>query len=490
VNRDGFSKEVEPTWNSAQVKLEIQILDISSHGWVLLAEETCNPDTCGVRIINVYAMSTYLADPGFMCGCLLSTTGAEASFVVQNIMPSALRAYKWNADNQERKLLQTWGTEAPDTKKRSAIEKLVAGCNGNFVMVWNHAWNEKCAALLFCRDSPSIYPQPYKPSWLQPGSESDEIIESAYWRGDSGALLVRKTESYYVRRWTFDGNIFRLTGQLPLIRSKEEVKYTRIAMHENIIALCSEVIRKSVTVQLWRNNKFSETFEIDKVKSKIIKLINLQSRYFCLITKKELIVFKDKSSLRRLNINNVKTACWDPNSERLKVLVDETLEIYDEKLQHKESYEHFKIQNEQTAINSSDRSWVTIDYDHKNDESKLEYFREGKLQLFNDFDGSVSLNLLSGKNVIMKDNLTEMMKCFSLQNENLNLTWDLSCKTGPRNWQVKESGGRYFLLTEYTFGVIESDRGVYKERVLFGFREPDAAEAYLPSGERSLYHPP
>lgn len=235
VNCDGFSEKVEPIWNSTQAESEIQILDISSHGWVLLAEDTCEPDTRGTRLINVYSKRTCSADPGFMCGCLISTTRAEASFVVQDIKPSALRAYNWNADKQERTLLQTWGTEAPDTKKGSAIEKWVAGCNGNFVMVWDHASDEKCAALLFCRDSPSIYPQPYKPSWLQPGSKFDEIIESAYWHG-SGALLVRKVESYYVRRWTFDDNIFRLTEQLPLIRSKEEgVKYTKIAMHQKII---------------------------------------------------------------------------------------------------------------------------------------------------------------------------------------------------------------------------------------------------------------
>jgi hypothetical protein len=486
VNRDGFSEEVKPTWNSAQVKsrIQIQILDISSHGWVLLAEDTCVPNRRGVRLINVYSKSTYLADRGFMCGCLLSTTRAEASFVVQDIKPSALSAYKWNADKRERTLLQTWGTEAPDTKKGSAIEKVVAGCNGNFVMVWHHEWKEECAALLFCRNSPSIYPQPYKPSWLQPGSESDEIIESAYWRDDSGALLVRKTESYYVRRWTFDGNIFRLTKQLPLIRSKEEeVKYTRIAMHENIIAVCSEVIRNFVTVQLWRNNnEFSETFEIDKVDSEIIKLINLQSRYFCLITKNELIVFKDKSLPKRRNINHVKNACYDPKSGQLKVLANRTLEIYDTDLYKKKIRKHSKIHNKQTAMNSSGEDWVTID-----DHSTLEYFPKGKPPLFKDFDGTLSLNLLSDENVIINNNFTGTMQCFSLQNGNLTLIWDLNCKTGPRNWQMKESGGRYFLLTEYTFGVIESDRGVYKERILFGFRERDVAEVYLPSGERILY---
>ncbi len=499
VNYDGFSEEVKPTWNLTQAKSEIQILDISSHGWVLLAEDTCKRKTRGVRLIDVDSKKTHYGDPGFMCGCLLSTTQAEASFVVQDIKPSALRAYNWNADKEERTLLQTWGTKAPGTKNQSAIAKCVAGCNGNFIMVWDHVWKEECAALLFCRDhawnekcaaplfcqgSPSIYPQPYKHSWLQPDSEFDKIIESAYWRNNSGALLVRrrKPKSYYVRCWTFDGNIFHLTEQLSFNRSKEKVKYTRIAMYKNIIAVCSKVIRKSVTVQLWRNNIFSETFEIGKVESKIIKLINLRSGYFCLITEKELIVFKDKSPPQRLNVNLVKDACYDLNSRQLKVLAHKELMIYDKKLRLKKFHKHSKISNEQIAMNSSNEDWVTLD-----DQSTLTYFSKGKLRLLQNLKGTVtavSLNLLSGKNVMIKNKRT--MQCFSVQNKKFALTWDLSCETGPRNWQVKESGGRYFLLTEYTFGVIESDQGVYKERILFGFKERDVSEAYSRSGKRIL----
>jgi len=497
VNCDGFSEEVKPTWNLTQAESEIQILDISSHGWVLLAEDTCKPKTRGVRLINVYSKKTHYGDPGFMCGCLLSTTQVEASFVVQDIKPSALRVYNWNADKEERTLLQTWGTKAPGTKNQSAIAKCVAGYNGNFIMVWDHArkeecaallfcrdhaWNEKCAASLFCQESPSIYPQPYKHSWLQPDSEFDKIIESAYWRNNSGALLVRrrKPESYYVRCWTFDGNNFRLTEQLAFNRSKEKVKYTRIAMYENIIAVCSKVIRNSVTVQLWRDdNEFSETFKIDKVDSEIIKLINLKSRHFCLITKNELIVFKDKSLPKRHNINRVKDACYDPKSRQLKVLTHEKLMIYDKKLRLKTYHKHWEISNEQIAMNSSGEDWVTI-----NDHSTLEYFPNGKRPLFRDFDGTLSLNLLSDENVIINNNFTGTMECYSLQDETLDLIWDLSCKTGK--WQVKESGGRYFLLTEYTFGVIEPDQGVYKERILFGFKERDLLEAYSQSGRRIL----
>ncbi len=85
VNWDGFSKEVKPTWDLTQADSEIQILDISSHGWVLLAEDTDETDTRGVRLINVYSKETLHGDTGFMCGCLLSTTEIEASFVIQDI---------------------------------------------------------------------------------------------------------------------------------------------------------------------------------------------------------------------------------------------------------------------------------------------------------------------------------------------------------------------------------------------------------------------
>ena len=498
VDRNGFGEQKPPIWDSAKWRSlhpqmpqieETEILDISSDGWLLLAEDTCKSDTRRVRLINVYSKSTYLADPGFMCGCLLSTTRAEASFVVQGIMPSALRAYNWNAEKQEHTLLQTWGTEAPD---RSPIQKKVAGYNGNFVIVWDHKWNDKCAALLFCRlqpgsesdeiiESACTYPQPYRPSWLQPGSESDEIIESAYWRDDSGALLVRKTKSYHVRRWTFDGNIFRLTERLPLVRSNGKVKYTRIAMHENVIAVCSEVIRKSVTVQLWRSNENPETFKIRTVESGIIKLISFHTEQFCLITEKELIVF-DKSSSQRLNINHVKNACSDPKSHQLKVLTDETLEIYDTNLQLEESYKHWKIHDEQTAMNSSSLNWVTFD----DDQSRFQYFRKGEeLRVF-DLENTVSLNLLSGKNVIITRDSS--VNCFSLHDDE-GLIWNLSCPTVPLDWQVKESNGRYFLLTKHTFSVIEPDQDVYKERILFGFKERAASEVILASGEWSiLYH--
>ena len=362
-------------------------------------------------------------------------------------------------------------------------------------MVWGHAKKEECAALLFCRDhakcatfcqdSPSIYPQPYKPSWLQPGSESDEIIESAYWRNNSGALLVRriKSESYYVRCWIFDGNDFRLTEKLTFNRSKEKVKYTRIAMHENIIAVCSKVIRNSVTVQLWRDNdEFSETFEIDKIDFEIIKLINLQSRHFCLITKNELIVFKDESLPKRRNINHVKDACYDPGSHRLNVLAHKTLRLYDTNLHLKKFYKHSKILNEQTAMISSNEDWVTL----TNNQSTLTYFSKGELRLLHHFEDTVSLNLLSSENVMIKNDRTRTMQCFSVQDKKFALTWDLSCETGPRKWQVKESGDRYFLLIEYTFNVIEPDQDVYKERILFEFKERDLSEAYSPSSRRIL----
>jgi len=339
----------------------------------------------------------------------------------------------------------------------------------------------KCAT--FCQDSPSIYPQPYKPSWLQPDSESNKIIDSAYWRNNSGALLVRrkKPESYYVRCWTYDGNNFRRTEQLAFNHSRGKVKYTRIAVYENIVAVCSKVIQNSVTVQLWGDNDgFSEIFEIDKVNSEIIKLINLQSS-FCLITKKELIVFEGNSLTKRRSIHDVKDACYDPKSCQLKVLTHKKLKIYNTNLRLTQSHEHSKILNEQTAMNSSGEDWVTID-----DHSTLKYFPKGKQILFQDFGGTLSLNLLSDENVIIKNKVEKTMQCYSLQNEDLTLIWDLSCETGPRKWQVKESGVRYFLLTEYTFGVIELDQGVYKERILFGFKERDLSEAYSPSGRRIL----
>lgn len=141
VDHDGFLKQEELIWDSAEWRFEhkmpkieeTEILDISSDGWLLLAEDTCEADTRGVRLIDVYSTSTYLA-AGFLSGCLLSTTRTEASFVVQGIMPSALRAYNWNADKQERTLLQTWGSEAPGTKDET-IQKWTAGCNGNFVII-------------------------------------------------------------------------------------------------------------------------------------------------------------------------------------------------------------------------------------------------------------------------------------------------------------------------------------------------------------------
>jgi hypothetical protein len=514
VNCNGFSKEVKPTWHLTQADSEIQILDISSHGWVLLAEDTGETDTRGVRLINLCSNKTLHGDTGFMCGCLLSTTEIEASFVIQDIMPSALRAYKWNANEREPTLLQTWGT--PSTKNETGIQKCVAGYNGNFIMVWDHRIpkREECAALLFCQDpakcatfcqdSPSIYPQPYKPSWLQPDSESNEIIDSAYWRNNSGALLVRRNpESYYVRCWTYDGNNFRRTEELAFNRSRGKVKYTRIAMHENIVAVCSEIIRNSVTVQLWRENDgFSEIFEIDKVNSGIIKLINLQSRQFCLITGNELIVFEDNFLQKRCHIRYaVKDACFDPKSCQLKVLTSGNLMIYNTDLGLTQSHKHSKIVNEQIAMNSSGEDWVTIDdsptlkyftkgkqilFRDFDDSSTLVYFTKGKQILFRDFDNTLSLNLLSDKNVIIKNNIENTMQCYSLQNKDLTLIWDLSCETGPREWQVKESGRRYFLLTEYTFGVIELDQGVYKERILFGFKERDLSETYLPSGTRIL----
>lgn len=134
-----------------------------------------------------------------------------------------------------------------------------------------------------------------------------------------------------------------------------------------------------------------------------------------MITKKELIVFQDKSPPQRLNINHVKNACY--KSGQIKVLADKTLEIYNKKLHLKKSHEHSKIYNEQIAMNSSGEDWVTID-----DQSRLTYFLKGKLRLLHDFDGTVSLNLLSGENVIIKHNLTGTMKCFSLQNGNLTVT--------------------------------------------------------------------
>lgn len=51
---------------------------------------------------------------------------------------------------------------------------------------------------------------------------------------------------------------------------------------------------------------------------------------------------------------------------------------------------------------------------------------------------------------------------------------------------MKESGDRYFLLIEYTFNVIEPDQDVYKERILFEFKERDLSEAYSPSSRRIL----
>lgn len=395
---------------------------------------------------------------------------------VQDIMPSALRAYNWNAYEGELTLLQTWGT--PSTKNESDIQKCVAGYNGNFIMVWDHAKKEECAALLFCRDhakcatfcqdSPSIYPQPYKFSWLQPGSESDKIIESAYWRNNSGALLVRrrKSESYYVRCWTYDGNNFRLTEQLAFNRSRGKVKYTRIAMHENIVAVCSKVIRNSVTVQLWReNDEFSEIFEIDKVNSGITKLINLQSRQFCLITENELIVFEDKFPPKRRRIHYVKDACYDPKSCQLKVLTHEKLMIYNTDLGLTQSHKHSKIFSEQTAMNSSGEYWVTID-----DYPTLEYFTKGKQILFRDFDDTLSLNVLSDKHVIIKNNVEKTMQCYSLQNKDLTLIWNLSCETGPRKWQVKESGGRYFLLTEYTLVLLNQIKAYIKSGFYLGLK--------------------
>lgn len=84
----------------------------------------------------------------------------------------------------------------------------------------------------------------------------------------------------------------------------------------------------------------------------------------------------------------------------------------------------------------------------ENDQSRLTYFRGGaELQVL-DFGGTASLNTLSDEHVIIKHNPADSMKCFSLQDDGVTLTWDLSCETGPRHWQVKELGGRYFLLTD------------------------------------------
>jgi len=84
----------------------------------------------------------------------------------------------------------------------------------------------------------------------------------------------------------------------------------------------------------------------------------------------------------------------------------------------KKFYKHSKILNEQTAMISSNEDWVTL----TNNQSTLTYFSKGELRLLHHFEDTVSLNLLSSENVMIKNDRTRTMQCFSVQDKKFALT--------------------------------------------------------------------
>ncbi len=199
-----------------------------------------------------------------------------------------------------------------------------------------------------------------------------------------GALLVQENNNQYIYRWIHESKSFCLASLQ--IQSENSEIYTRVIIQKNVIVICSEFVENFVAVQIWqlKNSIFVRDQMIWMKFSqigKVIKLISLIKKRFCLATDIELRLFdtndiNDTSSTILINRDYIlKDIIYNVESERLIAVSSKNefvryMIIFENNV---ESNLKVKIKGLQQVILDPLGQWCSL-----NHESVLQVFEENK----------------------------------------------------------------------------------------------------------------
>lgn len=331
----------EPQWSCYSKDAQYYLFDISQDGWILLQ----NISDGQTLVVNIFSKQIYSQPHHFTSGCFLETSLTEAYFVLESSDSDslALRIYNQNFD-----CLRTWSNETnyPHSGKDCGFARSIATSQNNVVKIWNNTLESHSSILIFIEDDQdqcrfntnntnrvNQYLKYYQPSCVRKQSRSDSKILDATYLSDAkdffGALLVLEGGIQYIYLWISEKESFCIA---PLqVDSENREVYTRVIIQKDLIAICSEFVRGSVAVQIWRR----QTSNFVKAKmvwtkyskmGRVVKLISLDLNRFCLATDNELRFFdKDNSKVNTISIDRsyiVKDIIYDIGDHRICTLCD------------------------------------------------------------------------------------------------------------------------------------------------------------------------
>ncbi len=332
----------------------------------------------------------------------------------------------------------------------------------------------------------------------------------------SGALLGSKNGKQYIYPWTWnEAEQTLLYTSLEVVYYHEDKEFTRIAMQECWIALCTQTFETAVDVQFWKNKEKRDIIRILNIQSPITHFIGLEKGVFCLATKQQLVMVNCHRVISGKIINRSKSIRY--YGSKLKVVDRKNIITYNIHLKELSRENHSKINLWESlwcGITSAIRSQPNLDTWKKEfanrANAKLKITREraaildpcgealvtfekdfhhGKLDLQSKGKllGSIPagyrwrLRYLSASRQIIVEDYSDLcqhyLDCYELASEESEESEDnewkgiWSVNIGHCNGlRIHESGNQLFLLTDDSFSILKTS-GVDKveKEVLFRF---------------------
>ena len=508
---------------------ELYVIDITEDGCILLQDRFKNKTILinGNDSRKIIFQSE--AEHSYTSGCFLLTSEKWVYYVLLSEDPSIMTLHVRRADRDlPSRCLQTW-----NIKKSKIFGSSIAAHDNNIAAIWNDKSNKHSAIirsivktdqedeLLSVKDISNYY----KPTWLKPIRNRDEIIDSAFLTLVScGALLIKEDDTFQVLVWIYQSHHFQ-AFRFSLKHDETNESYSTIAMRENLITVCSSTRHKYVTIQIWKLEddglfKRLRIFQLPSNDDRPNKLISLDSGRFCLATGNKLFVFDENPKItsctldsHALNIRydfafrTIKACCVYKNNYYIETYdtvntlrnIGDRRALYEPHINEENICEPVLDPNGTSSMSSYLSSYWGLKFCPY---GRLPIYLDSKAQIFQDDcnlleDGELLVRIKPDYDKICSYSLddskssgtdslkprdfskryslndskplgTDPLKPRDFPKPNWSLNWD---RGSYLEWTVHRSGNRLFLVTKDSLSVIrEGQEGNKAEQILFAYR--------------------